>query len=94
MKEMILKAQKQSTTEWDDKPVWWNSEKCDDFDLLAGILDNGYSGFDEMLSSNAPFCIKLKEEANGGVSTFCQAVAQLRVNHLTRDLHSIDDSEE
>lgn len=95
MKEVIPKAQKQSTTEWEDRPSWWSEENADDYDLLTNILDFGYAGFEEMLdSSETPFCIKLKEEASEGEITFSRAVAQAHINQLTRDLHSIDDSEE
>jgi hypothetical protein len=98
--ELIPQALKQSTTEWENCPPWWNSENVDgcncqdDYDLLAGILDYGYSGFDEILNSDLSFCIKLKEDKNGEPNSFSRAVAQARVNQLTRDLHTIDDNEE
>lgn len=95
MKSLIPKALKQSTTDWEDRPSWW-SNVTDDYDLLAGILDFGYGGFDEMLDSDMPFCNKMKKEADasGEPNTLCRPVAQLRINHLTRDLHTIDESEE
>jgi len=94
MRELILQAVKQSTTEWEDRPSWWNSKNNDDFDLLASILDYGYGGFDEMLESNVPFCVMFKSDGNGEANALCRTVAQLRINHLTRDLHSIDDNQE
>jgi hypothetical protein len=96
MKGLIPKALKQSTTEWGNQPSWWNSVSDDDYDLLAAILDYGYGGFDELVDANIPFCNKLKEEADasGEANAICRPVAQLRINHLTRDLHSIDESEE
>ena len=98
--ELIPQALKQSSTEWEDSPSWWNNESVDgcncqdDYALLAGILDYGYSGFDEILNSDLPFCIKLKEDTVGEPHSFSRAVAQARVNQLTRDLHTIDDNEE
>lgn len=95
MKKLIPKALKQSTTEWDDRPSWW-TDVTDDYDLLAGILDYGYAGFDQLLDSDTPFCGKMKKDAsaNEEPSEMCRPVAQLRINHLTRDLHTIDESEE
>eukprot|EP00804_Cyclotella_cryptica_P025678 CCRYP_002891-RD/>CCRYP_002891-RD protein AED:0.05 eAED:0.05 QI:284/1/1/1/1/1/17/975/2223 len=98
--ELIPQALKQSTTEWEDCPSWWNREDADgctcqdDYDLLTGILDYGYSGFDEILNSNISFCVKLKEDTNAEPNSFSRAVAQARINQLTRDLHTIDDNVE
>jgi hypothetical protein len=89
---LIPQALKQSTTEWEDRPEWWTKEN--DYDLLTGILDYGYSGFDQMLNSDFSFCSKLNEDADEEPHSFTRAVAQARVNQLTRDLHSIDDNEE
>jgi hypothetical protein len=92
MKALIPKAQKQSAADWEG-PSWWNKESDDDYDLLTNILDFGYSGFDEMMASDAPFCVKLKQETEES-SNFCRPMAQQRINNLTRDLHSIDENEE
>ena len=58
--DLIPKVLKQSSftqTEWEDCPTWWNAQTAaesscscqDDLDLLVGILDYGYGGFDSML---------------------------------------------
>ena len=53
--------------EWDYRPSWWmcNAEKVgspmpcpDDMDLLSGILDYGYSGFDEMIRQTETFLLR------------------------------------
>jgi len=102
--ELIPKAMKQSTfsdDDWEDRPEWWNSESnaicaCqDDLDLLIGILDYGYGGFDCMLNHDFQFCQRVKAEGKkDSKALFTRAAAQTRVNHLTRELHVIDDSEE
>ena len=102
--ELIPKAFKQSTfsnSDWEERPSWWNSvdnkstlSDCqDDLDLLVGILDYGYGGFDCMLKHDFPFCIRLKAEEKEDSRPLTRASVQARVNHLTRELHAIDDSE-
>lgn len=53
--------------EWDYRPSWWicNADKAgtpmpcpDDMDLLSGILDYGYSGFDEMVRQTETFFLR------------------------------------
>mmetsp|Transcript_32193 Transcript_32193/g.67691 ORF Transcript_32193/g.67691 Transcript_32193/m.67691 type:complete len:407 (+) Transcript_32193:3465-4685(+) len=103
--ELIPKVLKQSSfamTEWEDSPTWWNTDKkeensrnCqDDVDLLVGILDYGYGGFDSMLMHDYSFCKQLEVEGNEDSKTFTRSTVQVRINHLTRELHGIDDTEE
>lgn len=103
--ELIPNATKQSSfahTQWEDCPTWWNKAKndddgCsrqDDLDLLIGILDYGYGGFDSLLQHDYSFCKRLSSEENEGSSSLTRATVQVRVNHLTRELHAIDDTEE
>lgn len=103
--ELIPKVLKQSSfamTEWDASPTWWNEHtkegsncSCqDDLDLLAGILDYGYGGFDSLLLHDFPFCKRLKLEGNDESKTFTRSTAQVRINHLTRELHALDETEE
>lgn len=60
--------------EWDYRPSWWicNAGKVgapmpcpDDMDLLSGILDYGYSGFDEMIRQTETF--RLRCQVSGHV---------------------------
>jgi len=102
--ELIPKVLKQSSfamTNWEDSPAWWNDaemqeECCDgfhDFDLLEAILDYGYGGFDSLLQHDYSFCQQLADEGNDN-KAFTRATAQVRINHLTRELHAIDETEE
>jgi hypothetical protein len=61
----------------------------DDADLLNGILDYGYSGFDEMIKINTSFQ-KRCEQSEGDGDIFTRATVQDRINHLTRELHELD----
>jgi len=91
-----------SGDEW-DRPSWWicNADKIgtpmpcpDDMDLLSGILDYGYSGFDEMIRQTETFFLRCqgKERKKQSKSLFTRASVQQRVNHLTRELHELEDS--
>lgn len=102
--DLVPKVLKQSSfmsTEWEDRPSWWNKSQgesisaCqDDVDLLVGILDFGYGGFDSMVDHDYSFCSKLSEGTEEDKKTFTRAAVQSRINHLTRELHALDDSEE
>ena len=103
--ELIPKVSRQSSftmSDWEDRPAWWNSgmmegSSCncrDDLDLLVGILDYGYGGFDSMLQQDYSFCKHLAAEGNGSSTAFTRSTVQVRINHLTRELHGIDDTEE
>jgi hypothetical protein len=102
--DLVPKVLKQSSfvnTEWAERPSWWNSDRdevhcsCqDDLDLLVGILDFGYGGFDSLVEHDYSFCSKLSEEPAEVSKAFTRAAVQCRVNHLTRELHAIDDSAE
>eukprot|EP00584_Thalassiosira_punctigera_P005019 CAMPEP_0172532664 /NCGR_PEP_ID=MMETSP1067-20121228/5630_1 /TAXON_ID=265564 ORGANISM="Thalassiosira punctigera, Strain Tpunct2005C2" /NCGR_SAMPLE_ID=MMETSP1067 /ASSEMBLY_ACC=CAM_ASM_000444 /LENGTH=2277 /DNA_ID=CAMNT_0013317209 /DNA_START=169 /DNA_END=7002 /DNA_ORIENTATION=+ len=103
--ELIPKALKQSSfamTDWDDCPAWWNELKedgntcdcCDDLDLLVGILDYGYGGFDSMLQHDYSFCKRLTAKDCEDSNALTRATAQVRINHLTRELHAINETEE
>lgn len=101
--ELIPKVLKQSSfamTNWDERPAWWNTAETDgdccdgrhDFELLEAILDYGYGGFDSLLQHNYSFCKQLAGE--GKDETLTRAIVQVRINHLTRELHAIDETEE
>jgi hypothetical protein len=103
--ELIPKVLKQSSfnaTEWEDSPTWWNAitddeNGChcqDDSDLLVGILQYGYGGFDSLLHHDYSFCRRLSDEGNEDSETFTRSTVQVRINTLTRELHAIDESEE
>ena len=102
--ELIPKVLKQASftcTEWEDRPSWWNSVRdesycnCqDDVDLLIGILDFGYGGFDGLLEHDFSFCSQLSEGPEEEMKAFTRSAVQCRINHLTRELHALDDSEE
>jgi hypothetical protein len=50
MRTLVYKAAKNSCSledVWDKKPSWWNTTH--DHDLLAGILESGYSGCDNLV---------------------------------------------
>jgi hypothetical protein len=103
--ELIPKVVKQSSfiaTEWEDRPSWWNvdpnngiSPYCqDDIDLLAGILDYGYGGFDSLLNHDFSFCKRLSVEGCKDYDSFTRSTVQVRINNLTRKLHEIDERED
>jgi len=100
--EMIPKVLKNSSfavTEWEDCPSWWNESKeddntceCrDDLDLLVGILDYGYGGFESLLHHDFSFCQRLVSDNSKALT---RASVQVRINHLTRELHAINETEE
>ena len=102
--DLIPKVLKQSSftqTEWEDCPTWWNAQNAeesscscqDDLDLLVGILDYGYGGFDSMLQHDYSFCKRWASES-GESTPLTRSTAQVRINHLTRELHGLDDTEE
>mmetsp|Transcript_731 Transcript_731/g.851 ORF Transcript_731/g.851 Transcript_731/m.851 type:complete len:2199 (+) Transcript_731:210-6806(+) len=80
---------------WEGQPSWWkaSSESTDDdHDLLSGVLQFGYGGFDQMLKENDHFCNEIQ---NGKSDTrLYRAMAQKRVNCMTRELSGMDDSTE
>eukprot|EP00984_Skeletonema_dohrnii_P000282 scaffold91_cov114-Skeletonema_dohrnii-CCMP3373.AAC.4 len=102
--DLVPKVLKQSSflsTAWEDRPSWWNNVRgeshssCqDDVDLLAAILDYGYGGFDSMLDADYSFNSKLSKAPEEDTKAFTRAAVQCRINHLTRELHALDDSEE
>lgn len=79
---------------WVDRPSWWSEDDSnrDDFDLLLGLLNLGFSNFDHMNIKNDSFR-KRKEECTVP-STFNSASIQQRVNGLTRELSALDDTAE
>lgn len=103
--ELIPKVAKQSSfiaTEWEDSPSWWNVDTNngispyyqDDIDLLAGILDYGYGGFDSLLNHDFSFCKRLSAEGCKDYDSFTRSTVQVRMNNLTRKLHEIDERED
>lgn len=103
--ELLPRVLSQSSfvaTEWDNCPSWWNENtvegSCcycqDDFDLLSGILDYGYGGFDALLLHNYSFCRRLASGGEEESSAFTRSTAQVRINHLTRELHANIEREE
>ena len=101
--ELVPKVLKQNSflsTKWEDRPSWWNDTQGEnrstcqnDVDLLIGILDFGYGGFDSIVDHDYSFCSKLKGSEDDA-KVFTRAAVQSRINHLTRELHALDDSEE
>lgn len=95
----VLKKSSFAATEWEDRPSWWNASKdedcsCqDDLDLLIGILDYGYGGFDSLLQHEYSFSQRLAAD-DEEAKKFTRSSAQVRINHLTRELHAIDETEE
>ena len=101
--ELIPRVLSQSSfvmTEWEECPPWWNADtsgesncNCqDDYDLLCGILDYGYGGFDSLLQHDFSFCRRLAAE--GDEESITRSSAQVRINHLTRELHANVEREE
>lgn len=90
---------------WESPPKWWvcrpdhsGPMPCqDDMDLLGGILDYGYSGFDEMIKGTEAFRQRIEEDAHNyrkkgkHASPFTRATIQGRVNSLTRELHALEE---
>ncbi len=104
--ELIPRVLNQSSfvmTEWEECPPWWNTvtsgdRNCpcqDDYDLLCGILDYGYGGFDSLLQHDYSFCRRLAAEGDEeSINAFSRSSAQIRINHLTRELHANVEREE
>jgi len=101
----VLRNSRKNGDDWTKRPSWWSSTEnaCkDDANLLVGLLDYGYSGFDEMLRQNSSFRVRIDserktiEEAADSNETpqsgFTRAAAQLRANHLTRELNTLEDT--
>lgn len=96
----VLKKSSFAHTEWEDCPSWWNGDGDDggrscnhDFELLEGILDYGYGGFDSLLAHNYSFC-RLLAAGGSDDKALTRAIVQVRINHLTRELHAINETED
>lgn len=96
MVSKAVKAVKRCGDVWEDAPVWWGRDIApasqDDFDLLSGVLRFGYGGFDQMVKDNVRFC--QLGGPNSPQDRLYRSSGQQRVNSLTRELSTIDDSEE
>jgi len=97
--KMLAKAAKKcdaNESDWEDRPSWWCNEPDmptkDDENLICGILQYGYGGFDEMVSLDERF-LDYELEAEGDVR-FDRLSAQARLDCLTRELSAIDDTAE
>ena len=82
--------------EWEDRPSWWDNahdgSTTDDESLIAGILQYGYGGFDEMVRQDERFAdISLVSSED---THFDRLSAQKRLDCLTRELGAIDDKTE
>ena len=97
----VLKSNTFAMTEWEDQPSWWNeptgedpaARSCtcaNDMELLGAILDYGYGGFDSMTTQDFGFVQKALTDES---VSFTRAAVQVRVNHLTRELHEVIERE-
>jgi len=109
----VLRNSRKNGDSWNKCPPWWSSREKDfpdataskdDTELLVGLLDYGYSGFDEMLKQNSSFRARIENEKkayeesadNGEMfrPVLTRSSAQLRANNLTRELNSLEDTAE
>lgn len=97
--KMLAKASTKcdaNVSEWEDRPSWWcdepNTPTNDDENLICGILQYGYGGFDEMVKLDERFR-DYGLEGRGG-ARFDRFSAQARLDCLTRELSAIDDTAE
>lgn len=92
---------------WSSQPPWWNSGPSDDgarenldldfdFELLDGILEYGYSGFNEMMETKSCFTDYAfpSDEEEDIISTLTTREGEERANMLVRELHALDDTAE
>jgi len=103
--KILPKAIKSSASkdEWLDQPSWWgkgdgdlessNASKTDDENLISGILQYGFGGFDEMVRQEERFS-KCTSTPKTRSSPFDRLSAQHRLDCLTRELGAIDDTQE
>jgi hypothetical protein len=96
MTEKAIKKCKKNGNYWDEEPEWWGSDDkhpaSDDMNLLSGILQYGYGGFEEMVNQNrrfSAFAAAAKTEESLPLDRFS---AQRRLDMLTRELGIIDDA--
>lgn len=97
MSTMVSKAvknMKRNGEIWLGQPSWWNStaDSSNDFELLSGVLQFGYGGFEQMVEEIECFSgsaqnRKLDDRLN-------RSSVQQRVNSITRELSAMDDSAE
>lgn len=96
MVTQALKSLKRNGDLWEDQPSWWgknvNPASTDDFELLSGVLRFGYGGFEQMLRDNDRF--NESTSNNDPSSRLYRSSGQQRVNSLTRELSTMDDSTE
>ena len=89
-----MKSIKRSGDTWEGQPSWWAkkapSTTLDDFELLSGVLRYGYGGFDLMLTDNDRFLASL--HTNNSTDRLYRSSGQQRVNSMTRELSTLDDS--
>jgi len=102
-----LKKLISSEDTWHGRPSWWGDEKDDsggyssffDLELLSGLLEYGFSGFEEMIEKKTEFYEHLKKKGDGedvilhARARLTRAAAQERVNQLSRELNSVDETE-
>jgi len=105
MKEMLCKAVKtiknNGADAWEQRPRWWNemesSQKSTDYlckydhDLLAGILNYGFSGFEELIEKA---CFSPHVLVKNASVAFSRTDAQPHINQLTRELSALEDTAE
>ena len=92
-----------SKDEWLDQPSWWgkgdgdlessNASTTDDENLISGILQYGFGGFDKMVRQEEIF-LKCTSTPKSRSSPFNRLSAQHRLDCLTRELGAIDDTQE
>lgn len=97
MVDMVGKAVKnvkRSGDSWQGEPTWWNSssESSYDYELLTGVLQFGYGGFEQMIQEIE--CFAGKFEAGASDDRLYRSSVQQRVNSMTRELSGMDDSNE
>lgn len=90
---------------WRWRPHWWGKTDSESFkndvELLCGILNFGYSGFDIMIQHYPEFQnhatqIQTKaiptSDVNGNRTIFSRHTVQPRINQLTRELSAMEDA--
>lgn len=97
MTEKAVKKCKKNGSFWEEEPEWWVSDEkhpaSDDMNLLSGILQYGYGGFEEMVNQNRRYSVHAAVKTEESLP-FDRFSAQRRIDMLTRELGNIDDANE
>jgi len=98
LSKAVKSVERQGSNTWKTRPKWWKPES-DDHELVEGLLQFGYGGFDEIIT-NSSFCSKIEKEelsqdeyGEAVPSEFTRLSAQHRIDNVIKELNNLDDIE-